>query len=79
LKDGSDRLEEILCAGDIDFAASTIPVQGDSNGSVRREPLMVLLPARQFAARKALTNGGRTRRFQASVGSVVSSGADNSY
>jgi hypothetical protein len=32
LKDGSDRLEEILCAGDTYFAASTIPVQGDSNG-----------------------------------------------
>jgi DNA-binding transcriptional LysR family regulator len=32
VENGSDRLEEILCAGGIDFAASTIPVAGDSNG-----------------------------------------------
>jgi DNA-binding transcriptional LysR family regulator len=53
VEDGSDRLEEILSAGDVDFAASTIPVaEGFEYQSVKREPLMVLLPAREFAARK---------------------------
>ena len=53
VENGSDRLEEILSAGDIDFAASTVPVaEGFEWQSVRREPLMVLLPAREFAARK---------------------------
>jgi DNA-binding transcriptional LysR family regulator len=52
VENGSDRLEEILSAGDIDFAASTVPVaEGFEWQSVRREPLMVLLPAREFAAR----------------------------
>ena len=53
VENGIDRLEEILLAGDIDFAASTIPVaEGLEWQSVRREPLVVLLPAREFAGRK---------------------------
>lgn len=53
VENGSDRLEEILSAGDIDFAGSTIPVaEGLEWQSVRREPLIVLIPAREFGARK---------------------------
>jgi DNA-binding transcriptional LysR family regulator len=53
VENGSDRLEEILFAGDLDFAASTIPVADILEfQSVRREPLVALLPAREFAARK---------------------------
>jgi DNA-binding transcriptional LysR family regulator len=53
VENGSDRLEEILFAGDLDFAASTIPVADSLEcQSVRREPLVALLPAREFAARK---------------------------
>ena len=53
VEDGVDRLDEILSAGDVDFAASTIPVaEGFEYQSVRREPLMVLVPAREFAVRK---------------------------
>ncbi|WP_426440491.1 LysR family transcriptional regulator [Bradyrhizobium genosp. P] len=53
VENGSDRLEEILFAGDLDFAASTIPVADSLEcQSVRREPLVALLPAREFATRK---------------------------
>jgi DNA-binding transcriptional LysR family regulator len=53
VENGSDRLEKILFAGDLDFAASTIPVADSLEcQSVRREPLVALLPAREFAARK---------------------------
>jgi DNA-binding transcriptional LysR family regulator len=53
VENGIDRLEEILSTGDIDFAASTIPVaEGLEWQSVRREPVVVLLPAGEFAARK---------------------------
>jgi DNA-binding transcriptional LysR family regulator len=53
VENGSDRLEEILFAGDLDFAASTIPVADSLEcQSARREPLVALLPAREFAARK---------------------------
>lgn len=46
VEDGSDSLEDILSAGDVDFAALTIPVaEGFEYQSIRREPLMVLLPA----------------------------------
>src|SRR6202023_1523659 len=52
VENGIDRLEEILTAGDIDFAASTIPVaEGLEWQSVKLDPLMVLVP-REFAARK---------------------------
>jgi DNA-binding transcriptional LysR family regulator len=53
VENGIDRLEEILWSGDIDFAASTIPVaEGLEWQSVRREPVVALLPAHEFAARK---------------------------
>ena len=61
VENGSDRLEEILAAGDIDFAASVSrakatgdrPVaEGLERQSVKLDPLMVLVPAREFAARK---------------------------
>ena len=53
VENGIDRLEEILWSGDIDFAASTIPVtEGLEWQSVRREPVVALLPAQEFAARK---------------------------
>jgi DNA-binding transcriptional LysR family regulator len=53
VENGSDRLEEILAAGDIDFAASIIPVaEGLEWQSVKLDPLMVLVPAPEFAARK---------------------------
>jgi DNA-binding transcriptional LysR family regulator len=53
VENGIDRLEEILSSGDIDFAASTIPVaEGLEWQSVRREPVVALLPAHEFAARK---------------------------
>ena len=53
VENGSDRLEEILSAGDIDFAASNSPVaEGLEWQNVRREPLMALIPAREFASRR---------------------------
>ncbi|AWK85275.1 LysR family transcriptional regulator [Azospirillum thermophilum] len=43
---GSDRLEEILLAGDIDIAASLLPVAEDFEWQeICREPLVALLPA----------------------------------
>jgi DNA-binding transcriptional LysR family regulator len=43
---GSDRLQEILLAGDIDVAASLLPVPDDfERQDVRNEPLMAVLPA----------------------------------
>lgn len=42
---GSDRLEEVLRAGEIDLAASLLPVPEEFEWqAVRREPLMALLP-----------------------------------
>lgn len=42
---GSDRLEEILRAGEVDFCASLLPVAEDFEWQeVRREPLVALLP-----------------------------------
>jgi DNA-binding transcriptional LysR family regulator len=53
VENGSDRLDEILSAGEIDFAASTLPVsEAFEWHSVRCEPLMVLLPAREIPVRK---------------------------
>jgi DNA-binding transcriptional LysR family regulator len=54
---GSDRLEEILRLGEIDFAASLLPIAQDFDWiELRREPLMALLPADDpLAARKSLT------------------------
>jgi DNA-binding transcriptional LysR family regulator len=50
---GIDRLKDTLSAGDIDFAALTVPVLETFEWqSVSREPLMVLLPALQIAANK---------------------------
>lgn len=50
---GSDRLEEILRAGEIDFSASLLPVSADFEWqAVRREPLYVLLPAQHPLLRK---------------------------
>ena len=52
VENGIDRLEAILAAGDIDFAASIIPVAERLEWqSVKLDPLMVLVP-REFAARK---------------------------
>ncbi len=51
IESGSDRLEEILLAGEIDLAASLLPVSDDFEWqSVRVEPLMALLPARHALA-----------------------------
>lgn len=49
---GSDRLEEILLSGEIDLAASLLPVSEDFEWqSVRAEPLMALIPAAHALAR----------------------------
>jgi DNA-binding transcriptional LysR family regulator len=54
---GSDRLEEILRRGEIDFAASLMPIEEDLEWlELRREPLMALLPtSHPLAARERLT------------------------
>jgi DNA-binding transcriptional LysR family regulator len=50
---GSDRLEEILLSGEIDLAASLLPVSdGFEWQDVRAEPLAVLLPAGHALARR---------------------------
>lgn len=50
---GSDRLEEILRTGEIDFAGLLLPVSGDFDAQpVRREPLLALLPAGHALAAK---------------------------
>jgi DNA-binding transcriptional LysR family regulator len=53
---GSRQLVEILLAGDLDLAASLLPVSDDLEWQeVRLEPLMVLLPAEHaLAGRKTL-------------------------
>ncbi|MDQ0475183.1 LysR family transcriptional regulator [Labrys wisconsinensis] len=51
---GSDRLEEILRAGEIDLAASLLPVSEEfAWQAVRREPLVALLPAGHALAGRA--------------------------
>src|SRR5262249_23676950 len=46
IEHGSERLEEILLAGEIELAASLLPVSDEFEWQdVRREPLVVLLPA----------------------------------
>jgi DNA-binding transcriptional LysR family regulator len=46
IEHGSARLEEILKAGEIDFAASLLPVDDDFEWhEIRRDPLMVLVAA----------------------------------
>lgn len=56
IEHGSARLEEILRAGDIDFAASLMPIAEDFEWiEVRREPMMALLPRQHpLAARSKL-------------------------
>ena len=54
---GSGRLEEILLSGDIDLAASLLPVSDDFEWQdVHSEPLMVLLPSDHPLARKKSTD-----------------------
>ncbi|MGO4704337.1 LysR family transcriptional regulator [Microvirga sp. 2MCAF38] len=49
---GSKRLEEILLAGEVDLAASLLPISDDFEAqAVRREPLMALLPSGHPVAR----------------------------
>ncbi|HWA42009.1 MAG TPA: LysR family transcriptional regulator [Hypericibacter adhaerens] len=51
---GATRLEEILQAGEIDLAASLLPVSDDFGWQdVRSEPLMALLPVRHALARNS--------------------------
>lgn len=48
---GSERLEEVLLSGEIELAASLLPVsEGFEVQDIRREPLMVLLPDRHALA-----------------------------
>ncbi|MGC1304452.1 MAG: LysR family transcriptional regulator [Caulobacteraceae bacterium] len=48
---GSERLEEVLLSGEIELAASLLPVSdGFEVQDIRREPLMVLLPDRHELA-----------------------------
>ena len=54
---GSGRLEEILLSGEIDIAASLLPVSEEFEWQdVRTEPLMVLLPSDHVLARKTSIN-----------------------
>jgi len=54
---GSGRLEEILMSGEIDLAASLLPVsEAFEWQDVRSEPLMALLPSDHALARNASTN-----------------------
>jgi DNA-binding transcriptional LysR family regulator len=54
---GSGRLEEILLSGEIDIAASLLPVSDEFEWQdVRTEPLMALLPADHVLARKTSIN-----------------------
>lgn len=51
---GSERLEEVLISGEIELAASLLPVsEGFEFQEMRREPLMVLLPAGHALAEQA--------------------------
>jgi DNA-binding transcriptional LysR family regulator len=50
---GSERLEQILRSGEIDVAASLLPVSDDFEWQeVQREPLMVLVPSGHAVAQK---------------------------
>ena len=50
---GSDRLREILLAGEIDLAGSLLPVPEDfERQSVRKEPLMAVLPSEHVLVRR---------------------------
>jgi DNA-binding transcriptional LysR family regulator len=50
---GSERLEEVLLSGEIELAASLLPVsEGFEWQDVRREPLTVLLPADHALSRR---------------------------
>jgi DNA-binding transcriptional LysR family regulator len=50
---GSDRLREILLAGEIDIAGSLLPVPEDfERQDVRKEPLMALLPSDHLLVRR---------------------------
>jgi DNA-binding transcriptional LysR family regulator len=50
---GSDQLEEILRAGDIDLAGALLPTAPEFDSvPVRREPLVALLPATHALARR---------------------------
>ncbi|MDR3465202.1 MAG: LysR family transcriptional regulator [Xanthobacteraceae bacterium] len=50
---GSERLEEVLLSGEIELAASLLPVsEGFEWQDVRREPLTVLLPVTSALARR---------------------------
>jgi DNA-binding transcriptional LysR family regulator len=54
---GSGRLEEILLSGEIDIAASLLPVSDDLEWQdVRTEPLVALLPVDHVFAHKATIN-----------------------
>jgi DNA-binding transcriptional LysR family regulator len=54
---GSGRLEEILLSGEIDIAASLLPVSDDFEWQdVRTEPLVALLPVDHVLAHKTLIN-----------------------
>ena len=54
---GSDRLEEILQTGDIDLAASLLPISESFEWrEIKREPLVVLLPAGQTVPHGETTN-----------------------
>ena len=56
---GSKRLEELLLAGDVELAASLLPVASDFEWQdVQREPVVALLPASHpLAARDSVTLG----------------------
>jgi DNA-binding transcriptional LysR family regulator len=50
---GSDRLQEILLSGEIDLAATLLPVSENFEWQdIRREPLKVLLPSAHILARR---------------------------
>lgn len=50
---GSDKLEDVLRAGEIDLAGTLLPVSEDFDWvPVRREPLVALLPAKHRLSRK---------------------------
>ena len=61
---GSQRLEEILLAGDIDLAASLLPVSDDFEWQdVTTEPLVVVLPWSHPLAHEKATDLGSLRDF----------------
>jgi len=57
IEHGSDQLEESLRAGEIDFAGALLPASDDFDWqTVRREPLVALLPsAHPLAARRSVS------------------------